>query len=142
MKNKMDNFLLGTSDKWTIGAFIFTFAVLCVGYIIHRKRTGPIVGGGVNVLEELQLNHIFDWIDIVVPSIENARGEKLKVCILPNKESQQLAKTKDTRIYVVTLQKDIEGSSKVLKTKIFYANSVSKDLSSLDNGNIVEIPIK
>ena len=135
----MNNLFLGIFDKWTIGVFTLTFVTLGVGYIIHRKRRGSLID--VNVIEELQLNHIFDWIDEVVPSIEKSKDEKLKACILPNKESQQLAKTKDNRIYVVILQKDLEDTTKVLKTKIFYANSLSKDLSSLNTGNIVEIPI-
>ena len=135
----MNNLFLGIFDKWTIGVFTLTFVTLGVGYIIHRKRRGSLID--VNVIEELQLNHIFDWIDEIVPAIEKSKDEKLKACILPNKESQQLAKTKDNRIYVVILQKDLEDTTKVLKTKIFYANSLSKDLSSLNTGNIVEIPI-
>ena len=140
MKNKMDKIFLSTFDKWTIGISVLTFVILCTGYVIHRQRKGSPIG--VNVLDELQLNHIFDWIDEIVSSVEKAKGEKLKACILPNKESQQLAKTKDKRVYVVILQKEIEGATKVLKTKVFYADSVSEDLSSLKIGKIVEIPIE
>lgn len=124
--------------KVIIGTMLFVCAVACVGYFVHRKRKI----GDTNVKDTLNLKHIFDWVDQILPQVNKGAGEKLEINILPNAESQSLTKISDKRIFVAVLQKDVNGAKKVLKTKVFYANSVDVDLSSLNIGNIVVIPIE
>lgn len=123
--------------KVIIGTMLFACAVVCVGYFVHRKRKV----NNIDVKEELNLKHIFDWVDEILPQIPQGVGEKLEINILPNAESQTLTKIKDNRVYVAILLKDTDGEKKVLKTKVYYANTVDVDLSSLNNGDIVVIPI-
>lgn len=125
------------TDFLIIGTVLIVCAAVCAGYFVHRKRKGP----SVDVKDTLFLNHIFDWVDEILPQIPR-RGEKMEVNILPNKESQALTKIKDRRVYVAILQKSINGEKKVLKTRIFYANSVDTDLSDLNKGNIIVIPVE
>lgn len=124
--------------KVIIGTMLFVCAAVCAGYFVHRKRRI----GDIDIKDILNLKHIFDWVDEILPQISKGIGEKLEVNILPNTDSQALTKINDKRVYVAILQKDINGEKKVLKTKVFYANSVDVDLSSLKNGNIVVIPIE
>lgn len=125
--------------KVIIGTMLFVCAAFCAGYFIHRGRNR---GPKRDVKAVLNLKDIFDWVDEILPQIQKGAEEKLEINILPNAESQSLTKVNDKRIYVAILQKDIDGEKKVLKTKVFYANSVDVDLSSLNNGNIVVIPIE
>lgn len=124
--------------KVIIGTMLFVCAAVCAGYFVHRRKKVD----GIDVKGVLNLKDIFDWVDEIIPHIKRESGEKLEVNVLPNAESQTLAKVNDKRIYVAILQKDINGIKKVLKTKVFYADSVDADLSSLKNGDIVVIPIE
>lgn len=121
-----------------IGTMLFVCAAVCAGYFIHRAKSGK----KVDVKDILYLKDIFDWVDELLPQIQIGVGEKLVINILPNSESQALTKVSDRRVYVAILQKDINGKKQVLKTKVFYANTVDKDLSMLNKGSIVEIPIE
>lgn len=122
--------------KIVLGTMLVVCAAVCAGFIAYRKRESKI-----EVLDSLKLNHIFTWIDKVLVSFEKEEGAKFKVQILPNKESRNLAKSNDKRIYVVVLQKELNGSTNVIKTKIFYAVSLDRALSDLESGNLLEIPI-
>ncbi len=113
-------------------------AVLCVGYIIHRKNKEKENGNNQNVKDVLKLQDIFDWIDVATRDIAKNGDSKLEANILPNDASQELTKLNDKRVYVAL----IKDGEKVLKTKTFYAKSVDVDLESLKKGNIVVIPIK
>lgn len=124
--------------KVIIGTMLFVCAAVCAGYFVHRKRKVS----DIDVKGVLNLKLIFDWVDEILPQISKGAGEKLEINILPNEESQTLTKINDKRVYVAILQKDINGEKKVLKTKVYYANSVDVDLSSLNSGNIVVIPIE
>ena len=124
--------------KVIIGTMLFVCAAVCAGYFVHRKRKVS----DIDVKGVLNLKLIFDWVDEILPQISKGAGEKLEINILPNAESQTLTKINDKRVYVAILQKDINGEKKVLKTKVYYANSVDVDLSSLNSGNIVVIPIE
>lgn len=124
--------------KVIFGTILIVCAAVCAGYFVHRKSKS----GNIDVKDVLKLKHIFDWVDEILPSISKGSGEKMEINILPNASSQVLTKLKDKRVYVAILQKDINGEKKVLKTKVYYANSVDVDLSSLNNGNIIVIPIE
>ena len=123
--------------KIVLGTMLVVCAAVCAGFIAYRKRESK-----VEVLDSLKLNHIFTWIDEVLASIEKEEDAKFKVKILPNQESRELAKSNDNRIYVVVLQKELNGSTNVIKTKIFYAVSLDRALSDLESGILLEIPIK
>ena len=123
--------------KIVLGTMLVVCAAVCAGFIAYRKRESK-----VEVLDSLKLNHIFTWIDEVLASIEKEENAKFKVIILPNQESRELAKSNDKRIYVVVLQKELNGSTNVIKTKIFYAVSLDRALSDLESGILLEIPIK
>lgn len=123
--------------KIVLGTMLVVCAAVCAGFIAYRKRESK-----VEVLDSLKLNHIFTWIDEVLASIEKEEDAKFKVTILPNQESRELAKSNDKRIYVVVLQKELNGSTNVIKTKIFYAVSLDRALSDLESGILLEIPIK
>lgn len=123
--------------KGIIDTMLCICAVICAGYFFHRRNKKES-----DVLGVLELKQVFDWIDEVLPLVQKSSGEKFEVNILPNKESQSLAKIKDKRVYVAVLQKVTDGTQKVMKTKVFYANSVDEDLSSLNIGNIIVIPIE
>lgn len=122
--------------KIVLGTMLVVCAAVCAGFIAYRKRESK-----VEVLDSLKLNHIFTWIDEVLASIEKEEDAKFKVKILPNQESRELAKSNDKRIYVVVLQKELNGSTNVIKTKIFYAVSLDRALSDLESGKLLEIPI-
>ena len=126
------------TDFLIIGTVLIVCAAVCAGYFVHRKRKGS----SVDVKDTLFLNYIFDWVDEILPQIQRDAGEKLEISILPNRESQALTKIKDRRVYVAILQKSIKGEKKVLKTRIFYANSVDADLSNLNKGDIIVIPVE
>ena len=96
----------------------------------------------LKVLESLKLKDIFDWVDSVFNNIEKGEGERFEINVLPNPESQKLAKQNDKRIYVAVLKKEKDGVENVVATKTFYAQAVDVDLESLNHGNIVVIPIE
>ena len=124
--------------KIFLGTMLTVCAVLCIGYIIHRKNEGKENGNNQNVKDVLKLQDIFDWIDVATRDIAKNDDTKLEVNILPNDASQELTKSNDKRVYVAL----IKDGEKVLKTKTFFAKSVDVDLESLKKGNIVVIPIK
>ena len=123
--------------KVIIGTALIACAAVCVGYFIYHKRKA----NNIDVNEVLNLKLIFDWVDEILPQISKGAVERIEINILPNAESQVLTKIKDYRVYVAVLQKYINGEPKVLQTKVYYANSVDVDLSALNDGKIVVIPI-
>lgn len=112
-------------------------AAACVGYIAFRKRNSK-----VDVLESLDLNYIFNWIDEVMARIEIEKGATFKVFVLPNEDTQKLAKMKDKRSYAVVLQKELNDNKTIIEIKIFYALSLDRTLSDLECGKLLEIPIE
>lgn len=122
-------------SKYVIGAMLTVCAVLCIGYVIHRRNKET---EELNVKDVLKLQDIFDWIDVATRDIAKNDDSKLEANILPNDASQELTKVNDKRVYVAL----IKDGEKVLKTKTFYAKSVDVDLESLKKGNIVIIPIQ
>lgn len=120
--------------KIILGTMLTVCAVLCIGYVIHRRNKET---EELNVKDVLKLQDIFDWIDIVSQSIVRTPNDKLEVNILPNSDSQKLTKQNDKRVYVALLK----NGEKVLNTKTFYAKSVDVDLETLKDGKIVVIPI-
>ena len=126
-------------NKTVIGIALLTCAAVCVGYFVHRKRK---MDKELKVLESLKLKDIFDWVDSVFNNIEKGEGERFEINVLPNPESQKLAKQNDKRIYVAVLKKEKDGVENVVATKTFYAQAVDVDLESLNHGNIVVIPIE
>ena len=75
-------------------------------------------------------------------NVKRDSASKYEVNILPNKDTQKLIKKKDTMAYAVILSCNTETKTTVVSTKIFYAKSIDVDLESLNQGNIVVIPIE
>lgn len=129
----MKNFIWGTA---------ILVGVLCVGYYFHRKVKSCLMDSSKNVLDVLCLKDVFDWIDTIMQNREKMEGVKYEVNILPNIDSQKFLKTKDKSVYVAILQEIQNGEKHVTETKVFYAKTVDIDLDSLNNNNIVVIPIE
>ena len=110
---------------------------IIVGYFFHRKRKTSH-----DTLEVLRLPDIFIWIDDQMNNVKRDSASKYEVNILPNKDTQKLIKKKDTMAYAVILSCNTETKTTVVSTKIFYAKSIDVDLESLNQGNIVVIPIE
>lgn len=119
-----------------IGTVIVTCTLVCIGYYIHRKKNNPIV------LDILTLQDIFSWIETIFHEIEKDNNTSYEVNILPNADTVELIHAKDSRAYAAILKKGKAGETKVISTKVFYANSLDRDLSSLHDNQIVVIPIE
>lgn len=119
-----------------VGSVIVTCVIACLGYVIYRNRKSP------KPLDTLTLQDIFSWVDILFDKIEKESDTKYEVNILPNSDTKKLIKAKDERAYAAILQQEKGVEKKVISTKVFYANSLDRDLSSLNDNKIVVIPIE
>ena len=125
--NRNMNYLIGT----------IVVIVVCAGYYIYRKKH-PLPP----VLNVLTLHDIFQWIDTLFLDIEKDNNTTYEVNILPNADTIKLIHSNDRRAYAAILKQEKAGEMKVIMTKIFYANSLDKDLNSLYDNQIVVIPIE
>lgn len=117
-------------------SLIITGAVVA-GYFIHRKgKEQP-----TNILDVLKLKNVFDWIDTILSGVKQEDNVSYELDILPNSESQKLLKQRNQYAYVAVIRRIGDEKQETLSTKVFYAKSVDIDLSDLNKGKTIVIPI-
>lgn len=127
--------LTGLQIALSSAAALLVTCIVVGGYLVYKKRKK-----GAKI-EQLSINTVLSWIDEVTQGIIHEDGVDYQVKVLPNSSTNELLKESKEGAYAAVLVKTNGNESSVLKTRVFYANSVDDSLQALLDDNVVIIPI-